>query len=69
VREVGSFGMSARKTDQDGEEEPTLPPVGLNVWVQCEGFRCLAYRTKDGKWLTAIGNKEVKAVIRVLSLD
>jgi GH24 family phage-related lysozyme (muramidase) len=61
--------MTAKKIEENDKTEPDLPPVGLNVWVQCEGFRCLAYRTKDGKWMTAIGHKEVKDVIRVLSLD
>ncbi len=61
--------MSAKKIEEQDETESEFPPVGLNVWVQCEGFRCLAYRTKDGKWLTAFGNKEVKDVIRVLPLD
>ena len=55
--------------EQNEKTEFELPPVGLNVWVQCEGYRCPAYRTKDGKWMTAIGNKEVKDVIRVLPFD
>lgn len=61
--------MTAKRIEENDETEASLPPVGLNVWVQCEGFRCLAYRTKDGKWLTSFGNKEVKDVIRVLPLD
>jgi len=61
--------MTAKKIEPKDDNESDLPPVGLNVWVQCDGFRCLAYRTKDGRWLTAFGNKEVKDVIRVLSLD
>ncbi|HKW30623.1 MAG TPA: hypothetical protein VJT54_14905 [Verrucomicrobiae bacterium] len=61
--------MTAKKIEEKDETESTLPPAGLNVWVQCEGFRCLAYRTKDGKWMTAIGNKEVKDVIRVVPFD
>jgi hypothetical protein len=61
--------MTAKKIEENGKTESDLPPVGLNVWVQCDGFRCLAYRTKDGKWMTAFGNKEVKDVIRVLPLD
>jgi hypothetical protein len=61
--------MTAKKLDENEKAESELPPVGLNVWVQCEGYRCLAYRTKDGKWLTAIGNKEVKDVIRVVPFE
>ena len=64
-----TFDMTAKKIEENDETESALPPVGLNVWVQCEGFRCLAYRTKDGKWMTAIGNKEVKDVIHVVPFD
>jgi len=41
-----------------------LPPVGVNVVVQCDGLRCMAYRTKDGKWVTTFTNQELKNVIR-----
>jgi len=61
--------MTAKKIERKDEKESDLPPIGLNVWIQCEGFRCLAYRTKDEKWKTAFGDEEVKNVIRVLSLD
>ncbi len=26
-------------------------PLAAAVQVQCEGFRCLAYRDHDGKWI------------------
>ena len=61
--------MSAKKVDENDKTEDELPPVGINVWVQYDGYRCLAYRTKDGKWLTAIGNKEVKNVIRIVPFE
>jgi hypothetical protein len=66
---VATVVMTAKKIDENEETESELPPVGLNVWVQCEGYRCLAYRTKDGKWMTAIGHKEVKNVIRVVPFE
>ena len=66
---MGGLNMSAKKVEENENIEPELPPVGLNVWVQCEGYRCLAYRTKEGKWMTAIGNKEVKDVIRVVPFE
>ena len=31
--------MSAKKVEQNEKTESELPPVGLNVWVQCEGYR------------------------------
>lgn len=44
-----------------------LPPVGVNVMVQCEGFRCLAYRTPERKWVSSFSQQELKDVLRVLS--
>jgi hypothetical protein len=28
-----------------------LPPPGVPVQVQCNGFKCMAYRDKDGNWM------------------
>lgn len=44
-----------------------LPPTGVNVMVQCAGFRCLAFRTYDGKWLSTFSEEELNDVIRVLA--
>ena len=38
----------------------------MNVVVQCDGFRCLAHRTSDGKWVTTFSNRELENVIQVL---
>ena len=45
------------------EKSQRLPVVGHNVVVQCKGFRCLAYRTKEGKWIDALHEKELPEVI------
>jgi hypothetical protein len=49
-------------------EMQDLPPVGVNVVVQCNGLRCMAYRTVDGKWVTTFTNQELKNVIRYFPL-
>lgn len=56
--------MTDRKLELTIEAE--LPPVGLMVLVQCKGFRCLAYRTAEGKWMTAFTHEELDNVIGVL---
>jgi hypothetical protein len=39
---------------------------GEPVWVQCEGFRCLAFRDRQGHWRTFYDRSELPQVIRVL---
>lgn len=37
--------------------EPQKPIVGArSALVQCEGFRCLAFQDKNGKWVDAHGH-------------
>jgi len=49
----------------DTENKLNLPPAGLNVMVQCKGFRCLAHRTPEGKWVSAFGEEELKDIVYV----
>ena len=46
-----------------------LPPVGKKVLVQAEGFRCLAFRDKDGKWRNAFSRAELPGTIRMIKFD
>jgi hypothetical protein len=50
------------------KEMQGLPPVGVNVIVQCAGLRCMAYRTVDGKWVTTFTSQELKNVIAYFPL-
>jgi hypothetical protein len=34
--------------------------------VRCPGFRCLAYRDKDGKWRDVAHDEELPEVLEVL---
>ena len=45
--------------------EEMLPPPGLLVLVQCEGFRCMAYRSTDGRWIDAFTFDELDNVIGI----
>ncbi len=29
----------------------TLPVKGLPVQVQCDGFKCMAFRDNEGRWI------------------
>lgn len=56
-------GMDAEIIPEERVEAP--------VWVQCEGFRCLAYRDRRGDWRTFARDEKLPRVVRVLneSLD
>ena len=59
--------MSERKdsTGKEGPGKERLAPVGQPVWVECGGYRTLAYLDAKGVWRTVAKNEEVK-VTRVL---
>jgi hypothetical protein len=48
-----------------GKGQP-IPPLGQPAMVRCPGFRCLAYRDKDGKWRDVAHNQELPEVLEVL---
>ncbi len=29
----------------------SLPAIGLPVQVQCDGFKCMAFRDREGRWV------------------
>ena len=49
---------SGSSSDQGGEYQTFL--------VQCETFRCLAYRDRAGKWRGVYDNRELAAVKAVV---
>ncbi|HUB86845.1 MAG TPA: hypothetical protein VMB22_03065 [Verrucomicrobiae bacterium] len=54
------------ETGLTNETEFTLPPPGKWVLVQCDDFRCMAYRTPDGKWMPAYGDREITSPVRAV---
>ena len=56
-----------RENSQGASEQARekLPPVGEAVWVECSGYRTLAYRDPKGVWRTVAKNEEVQ-VTKVL---
>ena len=51
------------------KDQAGLPPIGETVLVQGEGFRCLAYRDKDGKWKDYFHGTELRGSVRVLKAE
>jgi hypothetical protein len=53
----------------ENRESVTLPPVDEVVLVQCESFRCLAFRDKHGKWRSPFSKMELNGVVQVIEGD
>jgi len=49
-----------------GKDDKTLPPPGQSVMVRGRGFRCMAYRDRDGKWRGAFRHEELPEVLEIL---
>ena len=43
-----------------------LPVPGLPVQVQCEGFKCMAFRDMEGKWVDLFSRKFLSPVLGVV---
>lgn len=43
-----------------------LPSPGVPVQVQCNGFKCMAYRDKDGNWMDFFTRKFLPGVLGVI---
>ena len=58
--------MNAAVEQHGNEQEPSRQPeVGEPVWVQCPGFRCLAYLDAEGKWRTLFRGKELLGQVTI----
>ena len=41
-------------------------PLAVPVQVQCEGFRCLAYRDPEGKWIDYCSGKPLTGKVQLI---
>jgi hypothetical protein len=44
-----------------------LPVSGLPVQVQCDGFKCMAFRDKDGRWKDFFTREFLTCVLGVVT--
>lgn len=54
------------KVEEDSVQTQRVA-AGKPVWVQCEGYRCLAYLNHRGEWRALANNAKLTDVVRVLS--
>lgn len=45
----------------------SLPVLGLPVQVQCEGFKCMAFRDREGRWVDLFSRELLPRVLGVVS--
>jgi hypothetical protein len=48
------------------EKAQKHPALSVPVHVQCEDFRCLAYRDQDGTWINYHSGEALKGTVRVI---
>jgi hypothetical protein len=67
--------MRQRKNLDSGMADNTKPcvqkaerrlPLAVPVHVQCDGFRCLAYRDKNGQWINYHNDEPLTGEVRVV---
>jgi hypothetical protein len=63
------MSANVQTSKPDIPSDDPLPPIGEQVLVQAEGFRCLAFRDRDGKWRNAFSRDELQGSIRVIQFD
>jgi len=45
----------------------SLPAIGLPVQVQCDGFKCMAFRDREGRWVDLFTHQFVPRVLGVVA--
>jgi hypothetical protein len=61
--------MSKKIGDTEHNAKPhygALPAPGLPVQVQCMGFKCMAFRDKEGRWVDLFTRKYLSGVLGVV---
>jgi hypothetical protein len=51
---------------QSSQKKEVKVEVGEPIWVQCEGYRCLAYLNQRGEWRAYFDNSKLPDTIKVL---
>ncbi len=47
-------------------EYGALPVLGVPVQVQCDGFKCMAFRDREGRWVDLFSRKLLPRVFGVV---
>ena len=55
--------QSSAKKDQASGLVPNYKEL---VWVQCKGYRCLAYSNATGKWINFYTGKKLTDFVKII---
>jgi hypothetical protein len=67
IKKVLPDDLTRRQSLDLAEENEEDSPFTLEFhMVQTTGFRCMAYRSREGKWRGAFDHRELRGKIRVL---
>jgi hypothetical protein len=76
IRQAGSvqptdvrYVTNPSSTSTGEAQNGVVPSEGEVVLVQCEKFRCLAFRDKHGKWRSPFSKMELNDVAFVIQAD
>jgi hypothetical protein len=66
---LAKFGPAGKSERRDwGEEAKAVRPPDLDstqlIWVQCHGYRCLAYRNAQGRWINFYTGKVLTEAVK-----
>lgn len=59
--------MQDKVRDLKMKKYGSLPAFGLPVLVQCDGFRCMAYRDREGRWVDLFSCEFMPRVLGVVA--
>jgi hypothetical protein len=43
-----------------------LPPMGMPVQVQCDGYKCMAFLDREGRWVSFFSREFLTRVLGVI---
>jgi hypothetical protein len=62
-----TFGMDNKAQEFTKARYGPLPVFGLPVQIQCVGFKCMAFRDPEGRWVDLFSLKFVDRVLGVVA--
>jgi hypothetical protein len=58
--------MSEKIPDPPKKNYGSLPSMGVPVQVQCDGFKCMAFLDREGRWVDLFSREFVSRVLGVV---
>jgi hypothetical protein len=59
-----TYNFQSPQPAKGGQSKTKFPVL---VWVQCKGYRCLAYQNERGKWINFYTNQKITDFVSVVA--